>query len=171
MYSVPDLLDRAKSGAGVDSDYGLSKALGVGRANVSAWRVGKVAPDDSSIIALCRLSGDDAGEVAIMIHASRAANDETAAMWRSVAARLQGGYVEFGLLGVLVALCTLYEVGFFESAASALPVAVSGFVYYVKSISIVRMVWIAGCAVYRYKSQLVTAELPIEHPPIQGELK
>lgn len=133
MFSVPDLLDRAKKGAGVDTDYALAKLLGHKRqANVSNWRLEKVAPDENAIMALCKLSGDDPYEVAIMIQAGRAANDEAAGLWLGLHARLQGGFVEFGLLGVLVALCTLYEVGFFESAASALPAAVAGFVYYVK---------------------------------------
>lgn len=171
MFSVPDLLDRAKKGAGIDSDYGLAKLVGVSRMNVSNWRNGRNAPDEGAIMELCKRSGDDPVEVLIMIHAGRAANDEALTLWQRAHARLQGGYVEFGLLGVLVALCTLYEVGFFESAASALPVALGGFVYYVKSISIIRMVWIAASFAYRYKSQLVTAASQLEHLPTTREIK
>ena len=91
MFSVPALLDRAKHAAHVESDYALAKILGVHKANVSNWRVEKTSPDGRSIVKLCELSGDDCDQVAALIQAMRAANDEEAALWRRVASRLAGG--------------------------------------------------------------------------------
>jgi hypothetical protein len=93
MFSVPALLDRAKSAAGVDSDYALAKLLGVHKANVSNWRVEKTAPDGRSIVKLCALSGDDPEHVAASIQVMRSASDEEAALWRRVASRLSAGLV------------------------------------------------------------------------------
>lgn len=90
MFSIPDFLDRAKRGAGVESDYGLAKALGVNRANVSGWRNEKFAPDERAIVLLCKYSGDDPEHVAACIQSMRAANDDAADLWRRVAERLKG---------------------------------------------------------------------------------
>ena len=91
MFSVPAFLDRAKAGAGVDSDYALAKLLGVNRANVSGWRNETFAPDVPAIIKLCELSGDDPDHVAACIQSMRAANDDAAGLWRRVAERLKAG--------------------------------------------------------------------------------
>jgi hypothetical protein len=93
MFSVPALLDRAKSAAGVDSDYALAKLLETNKANVSNWRLGKVAPDERAILHLCQLSGDDPDYVAACVQVMRAGNDDAAALWRRVASRLSAGLV------------------------------------------------------------------------------
>lgn len=90
MSFTQNFLDRAKRGAGVDSDYALAKLLGhKNQANVSGWRNGKVLPDERSIIALCRFSGDDPAEMVVDISSLRASNDESADLWRAVASRLK----------------------------------------------------------------------------------
>jgi len=92
MFSIPDFLDRAKAGAGVKTDYALAKLLGHrSQANVSNWRLEKAMPDERAIEALCKLSGDDPEHVAACIQSMRAANDDAAALWRRVAARLAKG--------------------------------------------------------------------------------
>lgn len=88
-FSVPDLLDRAKRGAGIESDYALAKLMGTHKANVSVWRNEKSAPDERAILKLCELSGDDPVDVAIEIQSSRAANDEAMDLWGRVSARLK----------------------------------------------------------------------------------
>lgn len=157
MFSIPDLLDRAKRGAGVDSDYALAKLLGHKRqANVSNWRLGKAVPEAASLIDLCKLSGDDAAEVIIMVQAGSAANDEEASVWNSIHARLQGGYIELGVLGALIALCLAIEGGWVQLGSSALALAVAESVYYVKYVLGVWFVWRLASLRYRCKSQLVT---------------
>jgi transcriptional regulator with XRE-family HTH domain len=91
MFSVNDFLDRAKKGAGVESDYALAKIVGVSRANVSNWRNERNAPDERAIVKLCDLSGDDPEYVALLIQSMRAANDDAAGLWRRAAERLKKG--------------------------------------------------------------------------------
>lgn len=107
MFSVPDFLDRAKSGAGVDSDYALAvKVLGhKNQARVSGWRREISAPDDSAILALCALSGDDPEHVAACIQSMRAANDDTADLWRRVADRLKRAGANVFLLPAVAIVC------------------------------------------------------------------
>lgn len=90
MFSVSEFLDRAKAGAGAESDYRLAKMLGVNHSNVSNWRTGRNAPDERTIMKLCEWSGDDADHVAACIQSMRAANDDAADLWRRVAERLKG---------------------------------------------------------------------------------
>ena len=101
MFSVTDFLDRAKRGAGVDSDYALSKLLGGTRSAISNYRHGKNMPDDSTILALCRMSGDDPEHVAACIQSMRAANDDVAELWRRMAARLEKGAAAVAILAAL----------------------------------------------------------------------
>lgn len=89
MFSLPDFLDRAKRGAGIESDYALAKLIGVSRANVSNWRNERNTPDEGPIMKLCELSGDDPVDVAIEIQSSRAANDDAITLWQRVGARLK----------------------------------------------------------------------------------
>lgn len=93
MFSVSEFLDRAKAGAGAESDYRLAKMLGVNHSNVSNWRTGRNAPDERTIMKLCEWSGDDADHVAACIQSMRAANDDAADLWRRVADRLKGAAV------------------------------------------------------------------------------
>jgi len=104
MFSIEQFLDRAKKGAGVESDYALAKITGIGKGNISNYRNGKSMPDERAIEALCRLSGDDPVDVAVRIQSMRAANDDAADLWRRVAARLSGKAMLFlvPVLGYLV---------------------------------------------------------------------
>lgn len=90
MFSVNEFLDRAKTGAGIDSDYALAKMLGVNKANVSNWRNERAMPDERAILALCALSGDDPFFVAASIQSMRAANDDAGSLWRQMADKLKG---------------------------------------------------------------------------------
>lgn len=90
MFSVPEFLDRAKRGAGVESDYALAKVTGLAKNAISNYRNEKNAPDERAILALCALSGDDPFYVATMIQSMRAANDDAASLWRRAADKLKG---------------------------------------------------------------------------------
>jgi hypothetical protein len=126
MFSVPDLLDRAKKGAGVESDYALAKLLGHrNQANVSGWRNERTAPDERAIQALCKLSGDDPEYVAAMIQGMRAANDDAAGLWRRVAERLKGGVGAVMVATVaLLALSALDLSPTAQAASASAPVIV-----------------------------------------------
>ena len=117
MFSVNEFLDRAKRGAGVESDYALAKAVGVGRANVSNWRNDRTAPDGRAIMKLCELSGDDPEHVAACIQSMRAANDDEAELWQRVADRLrQTGSAS---ISFLLAAAMLFGAGFAEPVQAA----------------------------------------------------
>lgn len=112
MFSVNDFLDRAKRGAGIESDYALAQRIGVTRANVSNWRHDRNAPDGRAIIALCALSGDDPEHVAACVQSMRAANDEESELWRRVADRLKqsgAASIAFALLVVGLAYAGLFQ--------------------------------------------------------------
>jgi len=89
MFSVANLLDRAKAKANIESDYRLAKVLRINQSAVSNYRGGRL-PSVEIIEALCALSGDDAGAVAAEVEAARAADGPVRNMWLSVAARLRG---------------------------------------------------------------------------------
>lgn len=91
MQYIASFLDRAKAGAGIESDYALAKLLDIGLSRVSNWRRGANVPDERAIEKLCELSGDDLVEMLVDIESLRAANDDTAGLWRQVAERLKSG--------------------------------------------------------------------------------
>lgn len=91
MFSVAELLDRAKAGGSIESDYRLAKVIGITHAAISSYRVGKTMPNDRILGQLCALSGDDVAVVAAEIQAARAQSDEGKTMWLMIAKRLAGG--------------------------------------------------------------------------------
>jgi transcriptional regulator with XRE-family HTH domain len=103
MFSIADLLDRARSRANIPSDYKLADVLGITRSAVSSWRMGKSYPDERALGQLCALSGDDPGIWAANVQAERAQSPEGKNMWLLVAKRLAGG-ASTAILSVLIAL-------------------------------------------------------------------
>ena len=91
MFSIANLLDRARSKAQIVSDYQLAKAIGITHQAMSAYRGGKTLPNAQVIEQLCALSGDDAGIVAAQVEAARAKPGPVRAMWEKVALRLAAG--------------------------------------------------------------------------------
>ena len=90
MFSVAELLERAKQKAGIESDYRLAKILRINQSALSNYRHGRTLPNAEMVEALCALSGDDAGFVVAQVEAARAAEGPVRNMWLSVAARLRG---------------------------------------------------------------------------------
>lgn len=119
MFSVPEWLDRAKSRAGIESDYRLSKMIGTTHSAVSAYRTGVRMPDERVILKLCALSGDDPEHVAACLQSMRAANDDAADLWRRVAARLAGGANVMLLTGMTAFLIATFA-GWTDAAAATL---------------------------------------------------
>jgi hypothetical protein len=128
MFSIPEFLDRAKRGAGIDSDYALAKLVGVSRANVSNWRNERNAPDERAIEELCKFSGDDPDHVAACIQSMRAANDDAAFLWRRVAERLARGGQNV-IAAVALTLIFAAEMWPVPSDAATLPTASSERLY------------------------------------------
>jgi hypothetical protein len=106
MFSVANLLDRAKAQAGIDSDYRLSKILQINQTRLSNYRSGRSLPNVELIEALCALSGDDAGLIVAQVEAARAADGPVRNMWLSVAARLRGA-AQTAILSVCFAIALI----------------------------------------------------------------
>lgn len=67
MFSIAELLERAKEKSGIYSDYRLAKVLRINQSKLSNYRHGRNLPDVEMLEALCALSGDDAGLVAALV--------------------------------------------------------------------------------------------------------
>lgn len=91
MFSIAELLDRAKANANIESDYRLAKVLRINQTRLSNYRTGRNLPEAELVEALCALSGDDAGIVAAQVEAARAKEGPVRMMWLDVAKRLAGG--------------------------------------------------------------------------------
>jgi hypothetical protein len=111
MFSITEWLDRAKSRAGIETDYRLSKLAGITTQAISGYRSGVRMPDDSVILKICALSGDDPEHVAACIQSMRAANDDAADLWRRVANRLQKGFVTLSMVLTLAILSIAWPLG------------------------------------------------------------
>lgn len=89
MLTTHTLLDLAKQRNGIASDYKLGLVLDVVPSAVKNYRKGRSHPDDLVAQRLADLCDLDRGMVVASIHAQRAANEDTRALWRSIADRLQ----------------------------------------------------------------------------------
>ena len=90
MFSIANLLERAKANANFESDYRLAKVLSINQSAISNYRVGRSWPNEKILAQLCALSGDDVGVIAAQVQAERAQSPEGKSMWMMVAARLAG---------------------------------------------------------------------------------
>lgn len=86
MQSIDQLLDAAKKAHGLETDMALAKALGVGRAAVSAWRHGARLPDAVVCATLAGLTGEPLAKVIGIVGEARAISREEKAVWRKLAA-------------------------------------------------------------------------------------
>lgn len=91
MFSIANLLERAKVTANLESDYRLAKVLRINQSALSNYRNGRNLPNVEILEALCALSGDDAGLIVAQVEAARASEGPVKSMWLSVAKRLAGG--------------------------------------------------------------------------------
>ena len=103
MFSVANLLDRAKAKANIESDYRLGKVIGITHGATTNYRTGKTMPNDKILAQLCALSGDDVAVVAAQVQAERAQSPEGKTMWLMIAKRLSGG-ASTAILTVLFAI-------------------------------------------------------------------
>ena len=103
MFSVANLLDRAKAGGTIDSDYRLAKVIGITHSAISNYRMGKSVPDARVLEQLCALSGDDLAVFAAQAQAERERTPEGRIVWLMVAKRLAGG-ASTAILSVVFAI-------------------------------------------------------------------
>lgn len=96
MQSVNDLLDAAKKAQNLDTDMALAKALGVGRAAVSAWRHGGRLPDPVACATLAGLTGEPLGKVLGIVGEARAISSDEKAVWRKLAATAMTAFILVG---------------------------------------------------------------------------
>lgn len=101
MFSIADLLDRAKARANIDTDYRLAKIISINQSALGNYRAGRSMPDERVLEQLCALSGDDVAVFAAQIQAERARTPEGKNLWSLIAARLAGG-ASTAFLSVLI---------------------------------------------------------------------
>jgi len=114
MFSIADLLERAKAKANIESDYRLAKVLRIKQSAISNYRAGRL-PNVEILEALCALSGDDAGLIVAQVEAERAADGPVRTMWLSVAKRLAGAVTP----AILAAVFTIFSIAGYEPTARA----------------------------------------------------
>lgn len=124
MFSIADLLERAKAKANIESDYRLAKVIGITHGAMTHYRQGRTLPNESVIEQLCALSGDDAGVIAAQIQAERSKTPEAKNMWLMVAARLRGA-AQTAILSVCFAIA-LIALPAQDARASTLDAAKTG---------------------------------------------
>ena len=103
MFSVADLIERAKTRANIDSDYRLCKIIGINQSAFGNYKAGRSLPSDKILSQLCALSGDDVALIVAQVHADRATDSDVKSMWNLIAKRLAGG-ASTAILSVLFAI-------------------------------------------------------------------
>lgn len=88
MKPISRYLDDAIDSGLSKNDSETARKIGVTRAAVSDWRVGRRAPDDDQAVKLAELLGKDPGELLAECGAARAKTPETRRAWERVAARM-----------------------------------------------------------------------------------
>lgn len=88
MKPISRYLDEAIDTGLSKNDSETARKIGVTRAAVSDWRVGRRAPDDDQAVKLADLLGKDAGEILAECGAARAKSPETRRAWERIAARM-----------------------------------------------------------------------------------
>jgi hypothetical protein len=89
MHTTDQLLDAAKTAAGVSSDYKLGLLLKLSSDSaITNYRKGRSVPDDAVAGRLAEIAGMDVHYVLACVHAERSKDAKTAAVWRGLADRL-----------------------------------------------------------------------------------
>lgn len=86
MRAVEKWLEAAKRAAGVQSDYALAKALGVGHSRLSMYRSGASrAMNDDLAMRIADLTGAHPSVILAELHADRAKSEKVRSAWLSLA--------------------------------------------------------------------------------------
>ncbi|MEN5206698.1 DUF3693 domain-containing protein [Stenotrophomonas terrae] len=103
MQDVNNLLDKVRETCSIPSDNALSKKLGVTRALVSGWRVGRYSVPDERIAQLCAMAKLDGPEWVARLHAERAETAVERALWSKMLTRLAAAAIFVAPLTALAA--------------------------------------------------------------------
>lgn len=112
MFSIANLIERAKAGGKIETDYRLAKVLGISHQSMTGYRTKNTLPNEKVIEQLCALSGDDPDVIAAQIQAARAKSPEAQTLWLRVAARMSGmASTAFLSVVITIALIAGYSPG------------------------------------------------------------
>lgn len=128
MRDTNKLLDTVREKCLIPSDNVLSQRIGVTRALVSGWRVGRYPVPDERIAQLCALAKLDGPEWMARIHAERAESPAERQLWQTALQRLTA--VAAALAVVVIA----HRLSGPDGALSAmmLPAVTDHFMHYAK---------------------------------------
>lgn len=102
------LLDRAAKKLPTESDYSLSKALGVSAAAVSKWRSGRNHMADTAAMKLAEILGEPTDAILALVAADRTSDPAAKKQWTNMARKLRA----------TAAATTLAALGFTMSASN-----------------------------------------------------
>lgn len=80
-----DLLDLAKSAAGIATDYRLAQVIGVDQTTVTAWRKHRSRPARPALCRLAELCGIDADTCLLFLQVDRAQDELEREQWLRIA--------------------------------------------------------------------------------------
>lgn len=89
LTTTEALIEQCKASVRIESDYRLAKMLGVSHTTITHWRNGKSRPDDLMVIRMARLMHRDPAPVVAELHAERAKDPESRALWLEIAGQLR----------------------------------------------------------------------------------
>ena len=105
---IEDLLDLAKKTANIESDYALSKVLGITSGNLSNIRTGKSHPSNEIAVKLATLAKLEEMQVIAEIEYRTANTDKKKKFWKSYLER-RGIVATIGLIGLGLSIITTPE--------------------------------------------------------------
>lgn len=101
MNDTTRLLDRLSQKLGDASDYRISQALGVTRASVSRWRLGKGSFSDAAALKVAEMLDENPGYVLAVAAAERAQSEQERKAWAKVAQTMRRSAAAVAALAVL----------------------------------------------------------------------
>lgn len=85
---VSALVERARRKAQLPNDAQLAHALGVKRATVSSWKVGRSLPEVDNIVALCAITQEDPTPYVLHVERLRSPTHAAAVFWERLGERV-----------------------------------------------------------------------------------
>ena len=83
--TTTDLMDAVKEAMGIESDYGLSKLLGINRTAVSNYRNGRSQASDEIALRMAGIIKRAPAPILAQLASDRAVSPDVAKVWREAA--------------------------------------------------------------------------------------